>query len=67
MFLDLKNYNPKPEPPRQEPARPNLTVRQQKLLAWIICFNVLLLLVAPIGGATAIQGILSLIMDWGQN
>lgn len=63
MFLDLKNYNPRPEPPPPQPEKPSLTLQQQKIMAWIICCNVLLLLIAPIGGATAIQGLLSLIID----
>lgn len=37
--------------------RPQLTPRQQNALAAIIGVNVLLLLVAPIGGATVIQAI----------
>ncbi|MBX9466779.1 MAG: hypothetical protein ACK4UW_16300 [Rhizobium rhizophilum] len=59
MFLDLKNYTPPPEPPA-EPERPTLTPRQQKALAWIVALNIVLLFVAPIGGATVISGLIEL-------
>jgi len=57
MFLDLKNYTPPPDPPG-EPGRPSLTPRQQKTLMAIIGFNILLLFIAPIGGATIIAAFL---------
>lgn len=59
MFLDLKNYTPPPEPPADRgPER--LTPRQQKALAWIVGLNIILLLIAPIGGATVISGLIEL-------
>jgi len=55
MFLDLNNYTPPPEPPaHQDPQR--LTPRQKKALAWIAGLNIILLLIAPIGGATITRG-----------
>ncbi|MGE8104665.1 hypothetical protein ACQKP1_13355 [Allorhizobium sp. NPDC080224] len=57
MFLDLKNYTPPPEPPPSRGPEP-LTPRQQKALAWIVALNIILLFIAPIGGATVISGLL---------
>ncbi len=59
MFLDLNNFTPPPEPPA-EPDRPPLTPRQQKALAWIAGLNIVLLFIAPIGGATVISGLIEL-------
>jgi hypothetical protein len=56
MFLDLNGYyRRQPEPPPQNPPRRTLTVREQKVMIWVICFNLALLVVAPIGGATVIH------------
>jgi hypothetical protein len=57
MFLDLNNYTPPPDPPA-EPDRPSLTPRQQKTLLIIVGFNIFLLFIAPIGGATVISALL---------
>ncbi len=59
MFLDLNNFTPPPEPPAG-PDRPSLTPRQQKALAWIAGLNIVLLFIAPIGGATVISGLIEL-------
>lgn len=59
MFLDLKNYTPPPEPPADRGTE-RLTPRQQKALAWIVGLNIILLLIAPIGGATVISGLIEL-------
>lgn len=59
MFLDLKNYTPPPEPPANRGPE-QLTSRQQKALAWIVGLNIILLLIAPIGGATIISGLIEL-------
>lgn len=62
MFLDLQGYyRRQPDPPPENPPRPELSVAQQKLLVWLICFNLLLLLVAPIGGATVVDALLALL------
>lgn len=55
MFLDLKSYGPRPEPWPPKDKRPQLTPRAQKILLWIIGFNVIVLTIAPIGGATVID------------
>ena len=56
MFVDLRDQPPPPswEPRRPAAPRPRLTARQEKTLAAIIALNVVLLIVAPIGGATLI-------------
>ncbi|WP_419896034.1 hypothetical protein [Roseomonas sp. USHLN139] len=59
MFLDLPGGGP-PRPPELPPP-PRLSPQRQRLLLWIIGLNVLLLLVAPIGGATLITGLLALL------
>ena len=48
-------WKPSWEPPR----KPRLTKRQERVLIWIIVANLLLLLVAPVGGATIIHAILA--------
>lgn len=51
MFLEDKRFGPftPPDPP---PRTPKLTPRQGRTLLWVIAVNVILLLVAPIGGRT---------------
>ncbi|WP_294194644.1 hypothetical protein [uncultured Sphingomonas sp.] len=53
MFVDFRD---RPPPPPWQPRRPQprLTRRQEKALAAIIGVNIILLLVAPIGGATLV-------------
>ncbi|KAB1072731.1 hypothetical protein F6X51_14045 [Methylobacterium planeticum] len=51
-------WKPPWEPPRREPR---LTKRQERVLIWLIAVNALLLLIAPIGGATVIQAILAIL------
>ena len=62
MFVDFRDVPPPPpwQPPKRLDPRPSLTPRQQNVLAAIIAINVLLLLVAPIGGATVLQGLAAL-------
>lgn len=66
MFLRFDPDWPPIDSPRREPARKappvQLDARQQKRLMQAIGLNVLLLFVAPIGGATVIGG---LIAWWG--
>ena len=50
-------WTPRPwEPP---PRRPRMTKRQERVLLWILGFNAVLLLVAPIGGATVVQALVA--------
>ncbi|CCE02538.1 hypothetical protein [Bradyrhizobium sp. STM 3809] len=53
MFVDLPAHwpdDPKPERPRRR-----LSARGEKVLIALLGFNMVLLLVAPIGGATLIH------------
>ena len=45
-------WRPTWEPP---PRRPRLTRQQEQRIVWLVAFCALLLLIAPIGGATIIE------------
>jgi hypothetical protein len=56
MFVDFRDQPPpRPWQPRSAKKGPQLTSRQQCTLGTILGVNVLLLLIAPIGGATLIE------------
>ncbi|SIR10486.1 hypothetical protein SAMN05880582_106192 [Rhizobium sp. RU20A] len=59
MFLNTDNHKPHywGEEPPKKPKYPELTRGQQKVLFALIGFNLLLLLLAPIGGATIISAL----------
>ncbi|TXN32991.1 hypothetical protein FV220_04025 [Methylobacterium sp. WL19] len=60
MFVD-EGWKPPREPSWEPPARkPPLTKAQERAVVWIIGVNVLLLFVAPVGGATVIHAIAAL-------
>jgi hypothetical protein len=60
MFMDFRDQPPPPPwQPKQPDRRPTLNVRQQKMLAIVAAINILLLLVAPIGGATLISALIA--------
>ena len=46
--------------PWKPPSRRRLTDREERVIMWLIPFCVLLLLVAPIGGATVVQAVIAL-------
>jgi hypothetical protein len=57
MFVDFRDQVP---PPRWEPKPPpprRLTPRQRKTMEMVVGFNLVMLLVAPLGGATILQAI----------
>jgi len=57
MFVDFRDQVP---PPRWEPKPPpsrRLTPRQRKTMEVVVGFNLVMLLVAPLGGATILQAI----------
>ncbi len=43
------------------PRKPRLTQRQERVFVWLIAVNALLLLIAPIGGATIIHAVLAVL------
>lgn len=55
MFLEFQSEGPSSEP---EPPRPRLGPREQRVLGWILAFNALLLLIAPIAGVTLFDAFL---------
>lgn len=57
MFLDLQNAWPPPEPWRPE-RKPRITRRQQRAIGWIVMFNLLMLLLGPLAGATLFDVVL---------
>ncbi|MBW6528638.1 hypothetical protein KZ813_17490 [Sphingomonas sp. RHCKR7] len=59
MFMDFRDQ---PPPPRWEPrpARPRLSPRQERWLGRLVLANMLLLLLAPIGGATLVDALITL-------
>jgi hypothetical protein len=61
MFRDLNGYYRRlPDPP--PPPRRRLSKQEEKVMVWIICINLVILLIAPIGGATVIHAALSAFM-----
>lgn len=60
MFVDDENRRlPEPwEPPRPEPR---LTAGEQKVMMWIIGFNVAMLLFGPLAGTTLLQAMWALL------
>jgi hypothetical protein len=56
MFVDFRDQVP---PPRWEPKPPprHLTPRQCRTVEVVVGFNLVMLLVAPLGGATILQAI----------
>ena len=55
MFVDVE-WRPQGEPPPREP-RPN--ERQERVFVWLIAVNALLVLIAPMAGATIIHAVLA--------
>lgn len=43
------------------PRRPRLVERQERVFLWLIVVNALLLLLAPIGGATVIHAVVAML------
>jgi hypothetical protein len=56
MFVDGGGWRRPAEPPRKRA----LTRRQESILLWLILVNVLIALVAPIGGGTIVEALMAL-------
>ncbi|MGJ4998373.1 hypothetical protein ACQR0Z_28375 [Bradyrhizobium sp. HKCCYLS3077] len=59
MFIDLPGYwphEPKPKPPKRR-----LSAGREKLLLALLGFNMVMLVVAPIGGATLIHWLIAVL------
>jgi hypothetical protein len=61
MFVDLPNGWPPPEPSRPRRPNPRLTPREQKVMGWIIGFNIVMLLLGPIAGTTLFDAVLAML------
>jgi hypothetical protein len=48
-------WQPGWEPSREPPRRPRLSGRQERVILWLVAANLVLMLVAPIGGATLLH------------
>lgn len=61
MFVDFQDDWRRAGP--WEPKRPRgrLTKRQEKVIGWLVGINLLLLLVAPLGGSTLVIAIVALV------
>ena len=59
MFVDFHNRWPPPEP-WEPPPPPRITPRGERLVAWIIGLNLLMLVFGPLAGATLIDAILKM-------
>ena len=57
MYVDTE-WRPHGEPPPREP-QPN--ERQERVFLWLIAVNALLLLIAPVGGATIVHAVLAML------
>ncbi len=61
MFVDFSNAWPPPGPWEPNKSGARLSKRQERLVAWIIGINLLLLLVAPLGGSTVINAVMAVL------
>ena len=57
MYVE-EGWRPPGEPP---PREPRLTERQERVILWLIAVNALLLLIAPVGGATFVHAVLAML------
>lgn len=61
MFVDFNDDRHPPGPWEPEPARGDLTQRQGRIIGWIIGLNLVMLLVAPLGGSSLIEALIALL------
>ncbi len=59
MFVDFRNEWTPPERPEPKPA-PRQNKRAESVAAWVIGFNLLMLLVGPLAGATLFDVVVAL-------
>ena len=60
MFVD-EGWRPPREPAWEPPSRkPPMTKAQERAVVWIVGLNVVLLFVAPVGGASVIHALIAL-------
>lgn len=59
MFLDLQGYGRGPEESAPPPRR--ISPQGEKIVIWLLCLNMLLLFLAPIGGGTVLVTLFELL------
>lgn len=57
MYVD-EAWRPQGEPP---PPEPRHNERQERVFLWLIAVNALLLLLAPVGGATIVHAVIAML------
>ncbi|GAA3723252.1 MULTISPECIES: hypothetical protein [Sphingomonas] len=60
MFLDTRDPWPPAEPWRPAPPAPRLTKRGERVVGWVIGFNLLMLLVGPLAGSSVIDAVMAI-------
>ena len=60
MYVDSRNDWPVPGPRKPQRPRNRLTKRQETVVVWIIGFNFLMLLLAPLAGVTLFDAIIAI-------
>lgn len=58
MFRDLGSYQYRPQKP--EPPERRLTPAQERLVIWVLGFNVLMLVLGPFCGSSVVEAAISL-------
>lgn len=61
MFVEFQDGWPPPEPWEPKPAGPRMSKRAERLTTWIIGFNLVMLLVGPLAGATVFDAVLAML------
>jgi hypothetical protein len=61
MYVDFRRQWPPPPPWQPPPAPRRLSKRDETIVLWLIAFNALMLLIAPIGGATLVDALISFV------
>ena len=61
MFVDFRSDWHQPGPWEPKPARARLTKRQERVIGWIVGVNLVMLLVAPLGGSTLVEALVALL------
>lgn len=65
MFVPPDHWQPGPPPRHPAPPRRALTKRGEAVMLSLVCFFLLLMLVAPIGGSTVVEMLRFLLRRWG--
>ena len=60
MFLDVREPWPHPEPWRPKRSEPAITKRGERVIAWVVGFNLVMLVLGPLAGATVVEALIAL-------